>query len=30
VSIYLSTLLFQDPEAWAALRDVPELSKEAT
>jgi hypothetical protein len=30
VSIYLSTLLFQDPTAWAPLRDVPELSKEAT
>jgi hypothetical protein len=30
VSIYLSTLLFQDPTAWGALRDVPELSKEAT
>ena len=30
VSIYLSTLLFQDPTAWATLRDVPELSKEAT
>ncbi len=30
VSIYLNTLLFQDPGAWAALRDVPELSKEAT
>ena len=30
VSIYLNTLLFQDPGAWGALRDVPELSKEAT
>jgi hypothetical protein len=28
VSIYLSTLLFQDPTAWAPLRDVPEISKE--
>ena len=30
VSIYLSTLLFQDPTAWGPLRDVPEVSKEAT
>jgi hypothetical protein len=30
VAIYLSTLLFQDPAAWGPLRDVPEISKEAT
>ena len=30
VAIYLSTLLFQDPTAWAPLRDVPELAKETT
>ena len=25
VSLYLNTLLYQDPEAWGALRAVPEL-----
>lgn len=29
VSLYLSTLLFQDPASWGALREVPEVSKEA-
>lgn len=29
VSLYLSTLLFQDPASWGALRDVPEVFKEA-
>jgi hypothetical protein len=28
VSLYLSTLLFQDPASWGALREVPEVSKE--
>lgn len=30
VSLYLSTLLFQDPASWGALHGVPEVSKEAT
>ena len=25
VSLYLNTLLYQDPETWSALRGVPEL-----
>ncbi len=25
VSLYLNTLLYQDPETWSALREVPEL-----
>ena len=25
VSLYLSTLLWQDPETWAGLSEVPEL-----
>ena len=29
VSLYLSTLLFQDPASWGALREVPEVFKEA-
>ena len=28
VSLYLSTLLFQDPASWGALREVPEVFKE--
>lgn len=30
VALYLSTLLWQDPEAWAGLSDVPELRPTAT
>jgi hypothetical protein len=30
VSLYLSTLLFQDPTSWGTLEAVPELSKEAS
>jgi hypothetical protein len=29
VSLYLSTLLFQDPASWGALSGVPEVTKEA-
>jgi hypothetical protein len=29
VALYLSTLLFQDPASWGALREVPEVAKEA-
>lgn len=29
VSLYLSTLLFQDPASWGALREVPDVFKEA-
>jgi hypothetical protein len=30
VAVYLNTLLFQDPTAWAALNGLPQLSEEAT
>jgi hypothetical protein len=29
VTLYLSTLMWQDPDAWAGLADVPQLSTPA-
>jgi hypothetical protein len=30
VSLYLSTLMWQDPETWAGLTEVPELALDAS